>query len=604
MKKTAITLIVIGLLVVIGANLFVDTPPEPVPPPQRDDTTIRRTTTGEVVGFRDRFGARAWQGIPFAAAPVGDNRWRAPQTPAATDTMFEALAVGNLCPQFASTLSGAGEDSSPNAIAGEEDCLYLNVWSPPNAADLPVMFWIHGGGNTVGHGGSYSGAALATKRNVVVVTINYRLGLFGWFTHPALATGNPLDDSGNYGTLDAVRALEWVQENIGQFGGNPDNVTVFGESAGATDTLAMMASPLAAGLFHRAIVQSGGFNRNTMVEGRAYTDNGGHPNSSQELVAKMLITDGSVSDRAAAKVFQSDMNAQNLRDYLYAKPMEDFFVHFDSGGFGMINVPKIFRDGHVLPDSSIEEIFSNPENHNMVPTILGTNRDEPAIFMARNPAYVENWLGFLPRLKDEETYKRIVKYGALAWKERGVDSLANYMTTAGNPDVYAYRFDWDEEPSQAGFDLSVALGAAHGLEISFAFGDFEGGLGLDYIYPGNEAQMALAQSMTSYWSQFAYHGNPGQGRDDAEPQWVSWGTDGNRSIILDSPADQGISMNSTEVTVASIKQALAEDDGFTNPADQCAIYVRNFRGEHFSQTEYEALNGACSGLDPAQFTGF
>ena len=350
MKKTAIILIVIGLLVVIAAKLFIETQPEPVPPPQRDDTTIRRTTNGEVVGFRDRFGARAWQGIPFAAPPIDDNRWRAPQTPTVTDTMFEALAVGNLCPQFSSQISGADGDSSPNAIAGGEDCLYLNIWSPPNAADLPVMFWIHGGGNTIGDGGSYSGAALATQRNVVVVTINYRLGVFGWFSHPALATGNPLDDSGNYGTLDAIRALEWVQENIGQFGGNPGNVTVYGESAGATDTLAMIASPLAAGLFHRAIVQSGGFNRNTMIEGREYTESGGHPNSSQELVAKMLIADGSVSDRAAAKAFQADMNTQNLRDYLYAKPMQDFFVPFDSGGFGMIDVPKIFRDGHVLPD--------------------------------------------------------------------------------------------------------------------------------------------------------------------------------------------------------------------------------------------------------------
>ena len=239
MRKAAIILIVIGIVVVVGANLFLGSQSEPEFVPVRDDTTIRRLTSGEVVGFRDREGARAWMGIPFAAAPVDNLRWRAPQ-PADTHDLLEAMRPGQMCPQFASQLSGAGETPTPGAIAGDEDCLYLNVWSPPNAVNLPVMFWIHGGGNSIGHGGSYSGAVLAAKRQVVVVTINYRLGLFGWFSHPALKTGDPADDSGNYGTLDVVRALQWVQENIGEFGGDVGNVTVFGESAGAH--LAMMAA--------------------------------------------------------------------------------------------------------------------------------------------------------------------------------------------------------------------------------------------------------------------------------------------------------------------------------------------------------------------------
>ncbi len=606
MRKTVYILIAVGLMVIIGTNLFIDSQPQPqpAPPPQRDETTLRRTTGGEVVGFRDRHGARTWQGIAYAAPPTDDQRWRAPRPPDTSRTVFEALAPGNLCPQFSSQLSGAGQTSSPAAISGDEDCLYLNIWSPPNAAGLPVMFWIHGGGNTIGHGGSYNGAALAVQRQVVVVTINYRLGVFGWFSHPGLASGDPLDDSGNYGTLDAIRGLHWVQENIARFGGSPDNVTVFGESAGAFDTLAMMASPLAAGLFHRAIVQSGGFSVDSLTRAQNYSEQGGHPNSSREIVARMLVADGLVVDLKAAKNYQSDMTNNRLRDYLYSKPMEEFFAVFDGGGFGMINLPDNFGDGHVLPAMTTKEIFSSADNHNMVPTILGTNRDEPALFMVRNPLYTENWLGFLPRLKDEATYKRIVKYGALSWKERGVDSLANYMTAAGNPHIYAYRFDWDEEPSQAGFDLSVALGAAHGLEIPFTFGDFDGGLGLGYLYPGDAAQMSLAASMTSYWSEFAYNGNPGKGRDAAEVHWLSWGTQGHRSIVLDSPADQGIFMNKAEVTLAGIKQQLAADSGFTNKADQCAVYARNFRGENFSQAEYEALNGECSAIDPTSFAGF
>ena len=136
MRKTAIVLIVIGIVVVIGANLFIGSQPEAPPPPVRDDTTLRNTTAGEVVGFRDRHGARAWLGIPFAEAPVGDNRWRAPRPPQSSEGVFEAMSIGGLCPQFASQLSDTGEGFTPGSIAGGEDCLYLNVWSPPNAANL------------------------------------------------------------------------------------------------------------------------------------------------------------------------------------------------------------------------------------------------------------------------------------------------------------------------------------------------------------------------------------------------------------------------------------------------------------------------------------
>ena len=290
MKKAAIVLIVIGIVVVIAANLFIRSQPEPIPPPSRDDTTLRSTTAGDVVGFRDRFGARSWQGIPFAAAPVGANRWRAPQLPDTYDTVLEALAPGQMCPQLASQLSGSDGTSGAGAIAGDEDCLYLNIWSPPNAVRLPVMYWIHGGGNTLGHGGSYNGAALAVNREVVVVTINYRLGFFGWFSHPALASGNPLDDSGNYGTLDAIRGLQWVQDNIHAFGGDADNVTAFGESAGGMNAYALLLSPMARNLFHRAISQSGILITSTLASAENAVDDPepGSKNSSTELLLRLL----------------------------------------------------------------------------------------------------------------------------------------------------------------------------------------------------------------------------------------------------------------------------------------------------------------------------
>ncbi len=577
MKKAALTLIAVGVLVIAAGQIYLAWQPEPAAPVVANGTTLRSTEGSDVIGFIDQFGARSWQGVAFAQPPVGQLRWRAPQPPIPSVDTQQALRPGALCPQFASLLSGAGEAATQGQITGDEDCLYLNIWSPPNATKLPVMLWVHGGGNTIGHGGSYNGAALATQRDVVVVTINYRLGVFGWFSHPDLATGNVLDDSGNYGTLDIIRALEWVQDNIAEFGGNPNNVTVFGESAGAFDTLAMMASPLASGLFHRAIVQSGGFSPTPVSYAQNYQADGGATLSSRELVAKLLIHDGRAADHASAKLRAGDMTGRELKDYLYAKTPAQIFAQLDGGGFGMIPLPDNFADGHVLPDLTTEEIFSDPNNHNMVPTILGTNRDEPSLFMVRAPEHVENWLGFLPRLKDAAAYKRAVYYGAQAWKYRGVDSLANYMRRAGNEHVYAYRFDWDEEPSQMGFDLSVALGAAHGLEIAFVFNDFDGGMGLSYIYPDNEDQYALANSMTSYWTEFAYNGDPAQGRDGAEVPWLSWESQGKRSIILDTPADRGIFMDDEEVTLEGLRQQLINDQNITNKAERCNLYRTAFR---------------------------
>jgi len=605
MKKFAVALILFSIAVI--GYFTLRTEDQPVPAPiARDDVTLRSTTAGDVVGFIDQFSTRAWLGIPFAEPPGGELRWRTPQPPVPWTGVREALTAGSACAQMKSFLSdGSGAPDSP--IAGTEDCLYLNVWAPANASNLPVMFWIHGGGNTIGHGGSYNGAMLAAKRNVVLVTINYRLGPLGWFSHPALERGNPEDDSGNYGTLDAIRALQWTRDNIAVFGGNPDNVTVFGESAGGFDTLAMMASPLAAGLFHRAIVQSGGFSPTSMHSARKFSSEGGHTMSSREIVNRLLVSDGTVSDLEAARSYQSDMARGSLREYLYAKTAEDIFTAIDDEGFaGMINTPALFSDGHVLPDLTPEQIFSSTATHNAVPVILGTNRDEPALFMAMVPDNVDTFLWLFPRLKDEDGYLRAVKYGGQSWKARGVDSLARHMTAAGNPNVYTYRFDWDEEGSVMGYDLSKALGAAHGLEIAFVFGNFEGvSRLLGEIYSASEGRDRLSESMMSYWTEFAISGSPGSGRDGNEAPWLAWGTDGQRSIILDTSDGGGIRMTDEEVTMAGIKAELASDPGITEQRERCQLYVTTFGWSGFDRSEYDSFGDeGCADYDPREFSRF
>ena len=604
MRKLAVILIVVTIAIIAAATLYLNSQPTPPMPNEPDGSTLRSTGSGDLVGFIDPSGARAWLGIPFARPPVGALRWQAPRPPAPADGVIDALAFGTMCPQLPSLLSGMGEAPAGTAVAGGEDCLKLNIWSPPNASALPVMLWIHGGGNSIGHGGNVSGGNLAVGENLVVVSINYRLGLFGWFNHPRLHTGDPADDSGNYGTLDMIRALQWTRDNIAAFGGDPGNVTLFGESAGAFDTLALMASPLAQGLFHRAVVQSGGYGVASLARGQNYQDEGGHPHSAREIANALLVADGTAADARAARAIQDGWTPAETRNYLYGKTPAQIYGLLDGGGFGMVNLPANFKDGHVLPALDAEEVFSNTGNYNAVPVILGTNRDEPTLFMSRDPRYVDSLFGIFRSLKDEQAYRRQVHYGARAWKARGVDELAQDMTASGNPNVYAYRWDWDEEPSALGYDLSIALGAAHALEIAFVFDDFEGGIGaLGYIYPNDENQLALSRSMMSYWAEFAYNGAPGRGRDGAEVPWLAWGEDGKTSILLDTPTDGGIRMDDEVVTYAGLKTELMADAALAAGRERCELYVRLFRRAGlFDESEYQGLG--CAAYPAASVSAF
>ena len=245
-RRTFIALVVASALSVLSAAAAIT---EPV-----------RTADGLVSGVAATSPAvRVFKGIPFAAPPVDDLRWRPPQAPAKWDGVRAANAFSANCVQRQA--NGAafppyGGDRSATTMS--EDCLYLNVYTaaPSSSAKQPVMVWIHGGAWTSGAGAIYQGEDLARK-GVVVVTVNYRLGLFGFFAHPELTAESPQHSSGNYALLDQIAALKWVQQNIAAFGGDPSRVTIFGESAGSWSVHNLVASPLAKGLFHRAIGESG-----------------------------------------------------------------------------------------------------------------------------------------------------------------------------------------------------------------------------------------------------------------------------------------------------------------------------------------------------------
>jgi para-nitrobenzyl esterase len=448
----------------------------------------------------------------------------------------------------------------------------------PSGKDrVPVLVWIHGGGNVIGHAGFYDGGNMAQTHDVVVVAINYRLGPLGWFRHASLrdAESSADDRSGNFGTLDMIRALEWVRDNIAAFGGDPNNVTIFGESAGGTDVYTMLISPRAKGLFHRAIVQSGGTYFYDIEAAENFSEDGGAKGSSNDVLLSLLQQDATLADRGAAKAKLLEMTSTEVASYLRSQSAEALLSVYSSDfAEGLIELPLTFREGEVIPVEEARERLSNAETWNVVPVIVGTNRDENRLFMYGDPKWVSQWLGFLPRLRDEEGFILESRYRSLMWRASGADEPVAAMRLASDA-VWSYRFDWDEEPSVLGSDLSVMLGAAHGFEIPFVFGHFDLGEAGNIIFdednlPGREE---LSRAMMSYWVQFAATGDPGRGRDGSLPSWSAWNPAENAAkfIVLDTTAGGGLRMSPGGVTQASVLATAERDAALSVRDDRCEI---------------------------------
>lgn len=492
-----------------------------VPPAQELTDALVSTESGQVVGFDSVHPVVRWVDIPYAQAPVGDLRWRAPQRLAASNDRVLPSENEVLCPQEGGEMSGTAEDR----VVGNEDCLYLDVVAPKAyaGARYPVMFWIHGGGNTSGHKGAYDYSALAAREDVVVVTINYRLGPLGWMTHPALqASAKELDVSGNFGTLDILAALQWTQRNIAAFGGDPDNVTIFGESAGGRNVYSMLASPLADGLFHKAIAQSPTFHSYDPEE--AYNAENAFVQlnrGSWQVVNELGFDNASVS-------------AQDLR----AAPAETLLgVYY--GIYKDHAEPLIVNDGQVIPKEGLVAALGNPKYAKNVPVMAGSNRDEVTLWLGLSRYFVdadEVLFGLLPpkvRIRDSELFNYWVKQRGRGWKIRAVDSALSKLEQAGYGDLYGYRFDWDEQTDNWFVAFSEVLGAAHASEIAFVMGaPMYGSVG-DYMYPDTESAQAMTDIMMGAWGHFARSGSPGA---VGNLGWPKYSTQNPSVMVLDAGA--------------------------------------------------------------------
>ena len=574
--------IMIRALILLGAFTLTacTTSPTQSTLPIADDAAVRQLDSGAIRGFINAAGGHSWLGIPYAAPPVGERRWRAPLAPEGWTQQRDALRAGSPCIQYGSPLGGVG---TAGTRQGAEDCLYLNVYSPrldataARDARLPVMVWIHGGGNTIGHAAFWDGSVLAQRENALVVMINYRLGPFGWFKPPTQDGDTAEDRSGNYGTLDTIEALRWVARNAAAFGGDPDNVTVFGESAGGTNAFALLIAPQAAGLFHRMIIQSLGF-------GFARQDEPAALRATQRALYVALQRSGRAVDVDGAARIAASLSSAEQAALLRQLDPWDLYSTYERAASEWDRIPTVFQDGHVLRSGAIIDLLADPSQHHDVPVMLGTNRDEPKIFMAFDPRHVRAALGLPFSLKDPARYDQEARYRSLLWKADGVDSLADVLARHGAP-AWGYRWDWDEQGRAFGLvDISRIVGAAHGLEIPFVLGQFDVGpqSGLLFHARNESARLRLSERMMGYWAEFARRGDPGRGGQADGTAWLPWPSDAatrdrplDRLLIFDTPSDGGIRMADIRIDRDAVVQLMEREIGAAT--DRCEAFRATFR---------------------------
>ena len=536
------------------------------------------TSSGITQGFI-KSNVVNWKDIPYAKPPIDDLRWKAPRKIEQNSNLIKPKN-NNFCLQRTSNLGGSSQFSN-QPISGSEDCLYLDIYAPSKSSEelLPVMFWIHGGGNTSGLKDLYDFTKLVKKHNVVVVTINYRLGPLGWFTHPAVQSlQDGLDRTSNFGTLDIISALEWVNENINSFGGNSNNITIFGESAGGHNVLSLLVSKKAKGLFHKAISMSG-YTESISLE-NAYKQKNQSPTSNYstwEVVNKIV-------EDQFNKNQQDKYSNKELRDLLLSLSGTEFYQYYAERKT-FEELPLLTNDGLVIPKIGLREALSKKEHVNSVPTIAGSTRDEVKIWLAFSEYFVSldysatGSLFNLPRVifKNEAAFEAFNYYRSSAWKIRGVNEPLNSLAKAGNSELYSYRFDWDDRRRFIVADFKKLFGAGHALEIPLLTGSTKlvGGPPVsNFMYPKGISYFYTSRNMMRFWSNFAKYGEPGASTNNVN--WEPYNFDDNnysKYIVIDKK--KNLKMSSDNITFKSLSKKI-HTDGRLSELEKCVVLYQMF----------------------------
>jgi len=503
------------------------------PAPTRPaDPRIVETAEGTVIGSVDANGVRSWLGVPFAAPPVGALRWREAQAPAKhaplTTTAYRLPCAQIPVPAGSDSISSGGKK-----VESVEDCLYLNIWVPPHdaGARLPVMVWIHGGQYLRGATSQYSGEQLARLGHVIVVTIAYRLGPLGFLAHPALTAESPLHTSGNQALFDHLQALKWLHANLRAFDGDPERITLFGESAGSASTCAMMASPLSRGMFHRAILQS-----TACPEDEDTSAIAGREQLGRRIAEALGCKRDDVRAELACMRGKTDdevMNAVRLGKVLGE----------DGGGVNY----RFVTDGVVLPMAPQKALETGAIMR--IPVLLGTTDDEMgryivgykaetiddfrAVLKKEWPKHVEALFAAYPVREPAQIKTQMAALFSDWANTCPIRHDARVFTKLGSP-TYLYRFK--RAPDVFG---DRSKGAFHGSELAFLFPS----VFAKHKLVVTDEDRAVAQIMSGYWGRFAATGDPNRG---GAPAWPRYDIASDPYIALDAVTTAGAKLHTAE----------------------------------------------------------
>ena len=566
------------------------------------DNLLVETTSGQVLGSKKR-NVVIYEDIPYAKPPVGVLRWKAPREISDPEKIFPK--EDNFCIQRPSNLGGV---NGKDFFVGSEDCLYLDIFTPKNLEkkkNLPVMFWIHGGGNTSGLKDIYDFSKMVSKHNIIFVRINYRLGPFGWFTHPAIQGYQKGDDkTSNFGTLDIVMALKWVQLNISKFGGDSENVTIFGESAGGHNVLSLLVSHKAKGLFHKAISMSGYTTSISTLEAYSPSNKTSTFNFSSREVIKKL------HDLYDLESYSGKSDNEKIRKMLFSLSAKDFFkVYADRETYD--EIPLLTADGVVIPKIGLKQSLSNKKHVNIVPTIAGSNRDEVKLWLSTARYFVDldySLIGSMlriPKVKvnNPDSFEAFNFYRSSAWKIRGVQNPLNSLASIGNNNLYAYRYDWDDHRKFVVADFKKLIGAAHATEIPLLAGnmDLVGGYPLsDLIYPPSFSKRYTSKNMMKFWTNFAKTGSPGNSSNSVF--WKPYVDDNDESYYMIIDNKKNLRMEKDSISYESLTSMLKSDDRL-NDLEKCVVLFQIFTyvGEDIYDKNISNYPNKCSREESESF---
>ena len=507
-------------------------------------SALAQTQYGPVQGAENG-GVFGWYGVPYAAAPVGEARWTAPQEPTAWASPRDCTSPD--APAFQYT----------NCALGSEDCLNLSIFAPADAQNAPVLVYLHGGGNQTGSSQEVSGAEVARQLGCVFVGVEYRLGLFGWNCLPALCPA--ADDTGNFALLDIAKALDWVKENIAAFGGNGQNVTLFGFSAGSRDALALLASPLGEGRFQRVIACSGGL---TLAD----------PDESAERIAAALaplaVEDGKALTASAAQSWLLTTDPA-VRDWLCGVDASRLAAVMAGADLRMSAFPHLYADGVTLPQSWESAAFQN------VPVLLLTGTTEFS-FARWAPFFSSEMAQDLSAEELEAAKQFAVRYGSALYRIFNAQSPASLLAGRTGAPVYLAQADYGAPGSGTEIPL---LGSFHGVFLPMlstsnaytAWADFSGA-----------GFVEMAGQFRAYLKNFLVRGDPnGKKLLSGKAKWQPWSENAPLVLSLDAAADSAlVRCQEVHISAAEVRTAL-DADGTLSPALKQSVIENVLQGRFF-----------------------